>query len=83
MKFYKYHFISKNPSDVKMSLISRTVGSCSLVDEMIFSFTHTSEVDWMLPGIKPTFRKVQIPLVAIVHFEGNKVSQENIYWDQV
>ncbi|MGP0001691.1 MAG: hypothetical protein ACLPKW_28690 [Acetobacteraceae bacterium] len=49
-----------------MTLISRTVGTDSLVDEMLFSFTHTSEIDWMLPSIAPTGRKVEIPLVAIV-----------------
>ena len=49
---------------------------------MLFSFTHTSEIDWMLPGIAPTGRKVEIPLVAIVRFRGDKVAHEHIYWDQ-
>src|SRR5262249_27058289 len=62
--------------------VSRTVGADQIVDEMIFSFTHTSEVDWMLPGIKPTGRRVEIPLVAIVRFDGDKVAHEHIYWDQ-
>jgi hypothetical protein len=56
----------RNPPDTSMTLISRTVGTDSLVDEMLFSFTHTSEIDWMLPSIAPTGRKVEIPLVAIV-----------------
>jgi carboxymethylenebutenolidase len=58
------------------------VGESSLVDEMVFSFTHTSEIDWMLPGIAPTGRKVEIPLVAIVKFSGDKLVHEHIYWDQ-
>jgi len=62
--------------------VSRTIGTDQLVDEMLFSFTHTSEVDWMLPGIKPTGRKVEIPLVAIVRFVDGKVAHEHIYWDQ-
>jgi carboxymethylenebutenolidase len=49
---------------------------------MLFSFTHTSEIDWMLPGILPTGRKVKIPLVAIVQFSGDKLAHEHIYWDQ-
>ena len=60
-RFYKYHFVGANPPDTSMKLISRTVGANSLVDEMLFSFTHTSEIDWMLPGIVPTGRKVEIP----------------------
>jgi carboxymethylenebutenolidase len=81
-RFYKYHFIGANPPDTSMKLISRTVGTNSLVDEMLFSFTHTSEIDWMLPGIAPTGRKVEIPLVAIVQFRGDKLVHEHIYWDQ-
>lgn len=81
-RFYKYHFIGANPPDTALKLISRTVGKDSLVDEMLFSFTHTSEIDWMLPGIPPTGRKVDIPLVAIVQFSGDKLVHEHIYWDQ-
>jgi carboxymethylenebutenolidase len=81
-RFYKYHFIGANPPDTAMKLISRTVGENSLVDEILFSFTHTSEIDWMLPGIAPTGRKVEISLVAIVQFSGDKLVHEHIYWDQ-
>lgn len=81
-RFYKYHFIGANPPDTAMKLISRTVGENSLVDEVLFSFTHTSEIDWMLPGIAPTGRRVEIPLVAIVQFSGDKLVHEHIYWDQ-
>ena len=81
-RFYKYHFIGANPPDTSLVPISRTVGADSLVDEMIFSFTHTSEIDWMLPGVAPTGRRVEIPLVAIVQFRDGKVAHEHIYWDQ-
>ena len=62
--------------------MSRTIGADQIVDEMVFSFTHTSDVDWMLPGIAPTGRRVEIPLVAIVRFVDGKVAHEHIYWDQ-
>jgi len=81
-RFYKYHFIGSNPPDTELIPISRTVGADSLVDEMIFRFTHTSEIDWMLPGIPPTGRRVEIPLVAVVRFQGDKLVHEHIYWDQ-
>ena len=63
-RFYRRHFIGANPPDTTLTLVSRTVGADSLVDEMIFSFTHTSEVDWMLPGVAPTGARVKIPLSA-------------------
>lgn len=81
-RFYKYHFIGGNPPDTTLTPVSRTVGEDQVVDEMIFSFTHTSEVDWMVPGIAPTGRRVEIPLVAIVRFVDGKVAHEHIYWDQ-
>jgi carboxymethylenebutenolidase len=62
--------------------ISRTVGATQIVDEMLFSFTHNCEVPWMLPGVAPTGKKVEIPLVAIVKFRGDKLYHEHIYWDQ-
>src|SRR5260370_14705904 len=80
-RFYANHFIGQNPPDTTLTLVSRTVGQDSLVDEMIFSFTHTSEVDWMLPGVAPTGRRVEIPLVAIVKFEGGKLAPQHIYRD--
>jgi carboxymethylenebutenolidase len=81
-RFYKYHFIGGNPPDTELRPVSRTVGEDQIVDEMIFSFTHTSEIDWMLPGVAPTGRRVEVPLVAIVRFSDGKVAHEHIYWDQ-
>lgn len=81
-RFYKYHFIGNNPPDTELRPVSRTIGADQIVDEMVFSFTHTSRVDWMLPGIAPTGRRVEIPLVAIVRFVDGKVAHEHIYWDQ-
>ena len=81
-RFYKYHFIGNNPPDMALSPISRTVGADQVVDEMVLSFTHTTEIDWMLPGVAPTGRRVEVPLVAIVRFEGDKLAHEHIYWDQ-
>jgi carboxymethylenebutenolidase len=62
--------------------VSRTIGTDQLVDEMIFKFTHTVRMDWMLPGVAPTGKRVEIPLVAIVRFRDNKLAHEHIYWDQ-
>jgi len=81
-EFYSRHFIPKMPTDTDIVPISRTIGTERLVDEMIFRFTHTIEMDWMLPGIAPTGKRVECPLVVIVHFRDGKLSNEHIYWDQ-
>lgn len=81
-RFYKYHFVDANPEDTKLIPVSRTIGVDRLVDEMVFCFTHTCEIDWMLPGVAPTGKYVEIPLVAIVNFRGDKLYHEHLYWDQ-
>lgn len=81
-EFYAKHFIPQIPPDTEMVPLSRTVGADRLVDEMVFKFTHTIPMDWMLPGIAPTGRRVEVALVAIVHFRDGKLAYEHIYWDQ-
>ena len=81
-RFYKYHFIGVNPPDFRLTPISRVIGPDCLVDEFIVQFTHTTEIDWLLPGVPPTGRTVEVPTVAIVKFRGDKIVHEHIYWDQ-
>jgi carboxymethylenebutenolidase len=81
-RFYSSDFIPKMPPDTTLTPVSRTVGKDQLVDEMVFSFTHTMEMPWMLPGVAPTNKRVEVPLVAIVHFRDGKLAHEHIYWDQ-
>jgi carboxymethylenebutenolidase len=82
LRFYKNHFIPTTPKDSHLVAISRTVGADRIVDEILFCFTHDSEIDWMLPGIPPTGKYVEIPLVVIVQFRGDRIYNEHIYWDQ-
>jgi carboxymethylenebutenolidase len=81
-RFYAHHFIPVNPPDFRLTPISRTVGMDTIVDEFIVHFTHTTQMDWLLPGVPPTGRAVEIPTVAIVKFQGDKLAHEHIYWDQ-
>lgn len=81
-EFYSQRFIPQMPPDTSMTPVSRTIGVDRVVDEMVFEFTHTIKMDWMLPGVPPTDRHVKIPLVVIVHFRNGKLAHEHIYWDQ-
>ena len=81
-EFYSKRFIPQMPPDTEMTPISRTIGDDQLVDEMVFKFTHTIRMDWMLPGLAPTGKRVEVPLVAIVRFREGKLAHEHIYWDQ-
>jgi carboxymethylenebutenolidase len=81
-QFYSTHFIPKMPPDMELTPVSRTVGTDQIVEEMVIKFTHSLEMDWMLPGIPPTGRRVEVPLVVIVRFRDGKLAHEHIYWDQ-
>jgi carboxymethylenebutenolidase len=79
--FYSTRFIPQMPPDTEMTPISRTIGDDQLVEEMVVKFTHTTTMDWMLPGIAPTGKRVEVPVVVIVHFRDGKLAHEHIYWD--
>jgi len=81
-EFYSKYFIPQMPPDTEVTPISRTISNDRLVDEMIFKFTHTIEMEWMLPGIPPTGKRVEVPLIVVVHFRDGKLAHEHIYWDQ-
>ena len=80
--FYKNHFIGKMPADTKIVRISRTIGKDQVVDELIISFTHDREVEYMLPGVSPTGKYITLPHVVIMNFKDGKIAHEHIYWDQ-
>jgi carboxymethylenebutenolidase len=80
--FYKNHFVGKMPEDTKIERISRTVGKDQVVDELILKFTHSREIDYLLPGVAPTGKYVELPHVVVMKFVGDKIAHEHIYWDQ-
>lgn len=81
-RFYTNHFIFSNPDDMKMVPVSRVIGVDRMVDEFILCFTHDRAVDWLLPGVAPTGKYVEIPMLVVVAFRGDKLYNEHIYWDQ-
>ena len=81
-RFYKDFFIPGNPPSMTIRLLSRTVGTDRIVDEMYVHFKHTQEIPWMLPGVAPTDLEVEVALVSVVCIRGGKLYHEHIYWDQ-
>ncbi|KAJ9199594.1 hypothetical protein DTO164E3_4479 [Paecilomyces variotii] len=81
-EFYSHEFIPHSPPSLKLHLLSRTVGTDRIVDELLLTFRHTQEIPWLLPRVPPTDREVQIVIVIVVTLRGNKLARENIYWDQ-
>jgi carboxymethylenebutenolidase len=81
--FYRDHLVGKFfPPDVQMKSVSRTVGESQIVEELAISFTHTTAIDWLLPGVAPTGKPVEMAVAVVVGFKDGKISHEHIYWDQ-
>jgi carboxymethylenebutenolidase len=81
-RFYKYHFVDSNPADTRLIPVSRTIGADRVVDEFVFCATHDREIDWLLPGLTPTGKYFEVPMLAVICFRGDKLYNEHIYWDQ-
>lgn len=80
--FYSTYFIPCQPPDTEIVPVARTVGKDRIVDELIHKFTHTIEMPWILPGVPPTGKRVEVAVIVVVQFSDGKISGERIYWDQ-
>lgn len=80
--FYRDVFIPSWPDDLQMQQVNRVLGDDQLVDEVHVTFTHTRQMDWFLPGVPPTNRKVEVDIVVVVQFRDDRIACERIYWDQ-
>lgn len=81
-RFYEHHFLGRLPPSMRIRLLSRTAGADRVVDELYVAFEHTQEIPWMLPGVPPTNRRVEIILVSIVSMRAGRLYSEHTYWDQ-
>lgn len=81
-KFYAEIFIPQMPPDAELELLTRTIGQNRIVDEFILHLTHTVRMDWFAPGVEPTGKKLAVPHVGVVAFEGHLIASEHIDWDQ-
>lgn len=80
--FFKDVFIPAGPASQHIRLLSRTVGTDKIVDEVRFSFCHTAEVPWLLPGVQPTDRDISVNIVVVACFRADRIVRQSLYWDQ-
>ncbi|PYM17068.1 MAG: hypothetical protein DMD81_10660 [Candidatus Rokuibacteriota bacterium] len=80
-RFYRDDFIPSWPEDLVTTPLNRVVGDGQLVDELNTTFTHSRPMNWFLPGVAPTHKKISVDIVVVVQFRGDKLACERIYWD--
>jgi carboxymethylenebutenolidase len=81
-RYYAEVFIPAIPADTSNEPIARSFGDSLVVDEFIMRMTHDREVPFLLPGLAPTGKTVEVPAVVIVKFRGDLMESERLYWDQ-
>ena len=70
------------PEVATFTMISRTVNNERIVEKLVIRCTHSTTMDHLLPGVKPTGKPLEIALVVIAGVKDDKISYEYIYWDQ-
>src|SRR5262249_11058136 len=53
-----------------------------IVDEFVIKFTHSLQMDWLLPGVPPTNKQAEVATITVIQFQDGKMASERIYWDQ-
>ena len=66
LEFYSNHFIPNLPADLELTSLSQTFGDNRIAEEMVVRFTHSIDMDWLLPGLRPTHRRAEFVLAAIM-----------------
>lgn len=79
--FYAKHFLNQLPPDLEVVPVSRTIGEARVIDELVLRFTHSLQMDWVLPGVPATGKWIEFAMVVVVHIENGRISSENLYWD--
>jgi carboxymethylenebutenolidase len=81
-EFYAHQFLPKIPPDFELTSLSQIFSDDRIVEEFVIRFAHTLGMDWMLPGLPVTGRKVEFAMVGIIQFQTGKIANERLYWDQ-
>ena len=80
-RYYADQFLAQLPPDMEVVPVSRTVGQGQLVDEAVYRFTHSLQMDWFLPGVPPTGKRIEFAVVGIIRFRDGLICSEHLYWD--
>jgi carboxymethylenebutenolidase len=80
--FYADVLIPQWPDDAQMQPVNRVLGQDQLVDELHLGFTHAKQMDWLLPGVPPSNRRVEMDIAIVVRFQNDLIAGERLYWDQ-
>ncbi|MEJ2860179.1 ester cyclase [Actinomycetospora flava] len=70
------------PADLASVRVSRTVDRWRVVDEQRVTFTHDVALPWLLPGVAPTGRRVEVLAISVVAVRRERITEHRTLWDQ-
>jgi carboxymethylenebutenolidase len=79
--YYRDMFIPSIPSQWEHIVTNRVITEDTIVEEAKVRLVHSKQMDWLLPGIPPTNKPIDMELVIIIEFRDGKMAAERIYWD--
>jgi hypothetical protein len=47
-------------------LVNRLFAGKQLIEEHVLTLQHSETISWLLPGVRPTKKKIQLPMVMVV-----------------
>jgi carboxymethylenebutenolidase len=69
------------PADLTATRVSRTGDRWRVVDEARVAFTHDRELPWLLPGVAPTGRAVEVLAITVVAVRRERITEHRTLWD--
>src|SRR6202000_2515401 len=78
-RYYAEVFIPGIPTDTDSEVIARSLGDSVLVDEFIMRMTHDRDVPFLLPGLAPTGKTVEIPAGVFVKVLERLLVHQRLY----
>ena len=81
LNFYASEFLAQLPSDLMPVAVSQTIAENTIVEEAVYEFTHDLVMDWMIPHVPATGKRIELVVVGIIKFEQGKIASEHLYWD--
>jgi carboxymethylenebutenolidase len=79
--YYSKYFLTQLPADLMPIPISQVIGTDTLVEEAVYTFTHDQVMDWMIPGVRRTGKRVEVAVVGVIKFVNDRIASEHLYWD--
>lgn len=69
------------PADLAFRRLSRVVDRWRVADQTTASFTHDRELPWLLPGLAPTHRHVEVLAMSVVTVQRSRITSHHTLWD--